>query len=88
MSRLEIDLKNQLAKIPDSKRTEIEKSLALFRKFDSDGDGKLDHEEFRKLLVEMNSRKMRDGNLDVFPDCDEDGIVSVLEFLAWIRGSA
>ena len=108
MSRLERDLKNQLSKIPDRRRTEIESHLALFKKFDSDGDGRLSHEEFSKLLFELNSRPvsgshlrspmgsgqdlrsptgqdLRNVDLSTFPDCDEDGFVSALEFLAFVR---
>ena len=102
MSRIEHDLRAQLSKIPEGRRTEIESHLALFRNFDTDGDGKLSHEEFSKLLFEINSRPVsgtylpskanpsgvyiRKVDLSTFPDCDEDQFISVLEFLSFIRG--
>ena len=82
-SRIEIDLKNELDKIPPYHRNEIQSHIALFKKYDLNGDGKISVAEFEKVFQEIN-RKSRTPR--IFPDYNEDGYISIIEFLAFLRG--
>jgi len=84
MSRIERDLVKQLDQISPIKRTEIESHLALFRRFDTDGDHRLSKEEYENLWESLPS-DIKSQKSHKFPDLDGNEYVSVLEFLSYIR---
>jgi Ca2+-binding EF-hand superfamily protein len=91
-SRIEIDLERELNNIPQYRRSEIQSHLALFRRYDTDKDGKISRVEFETVRKEMLSRAMGQTRLDLldapFPDYNEDGYIGIIEFLAFVRSFA
>ena len=55
----------------------------VFRDFDKDDSGKLNHKEFKKAMKELNIRASRDDIEDLIDDMDRDGdgYVSYKEFM-------
>jgi Ca2+-binding EF-hand superfamily protein len=58
-----------------------------FQLADTDGDGRLQYEEFRRVLegldAGMSEREMHQGFHEV--DTDRDGLISCAEFIDWWR---
>lgn len=65
--------------------------LAEFRKFDADGDGGISEEEMTTVLKALNGENFTDDNAArLFSEIDvnNDGRVSVKEFVAWVCGGS
>jgi cGMP-dependent protein kinase len=65
------------------------KVMSTFRRFDTNGDGKIDRIELKKLLQKLDPDTFSDENteklMDVV-DINKDGMIQFEEFLAWVVG--
>eukprot|EP00747_Dinoflagellata_sp_TGD_P130643 gnl/TRDRNA2_/TRDRNA2_174853_c1_seq1.p1 gnl/TRDRNA2_/TRDRNA2_174853_c1~~gnl/TRDRNA2_/TRDRNA2_174853_c1_seq1.p1 ORF type:complete len:291 (-),score=78.48 gnl/TRDRNA2_/TRDRNA2_174853_c1_seq1:390-1190(-) len=65
-----------------------EKMLAMFKKYDANGDGQLSRKELSTILKALD-KNIKDAELEIAfkkADKNSDGMVDVPEFLAWIQG--
>lgn len=66
----------------------VQKAIELFKQFDSDGNGTIDREEFKKLFKQFGTNQSDESQLDralKSVDSSEDGKISFPEFLAWLN---
>eukprot|EP00747_Dinoflagellata_sp_TGD_P130647 gnl/TRDRNA2_/TRDRNA2_174853_c1_seq2.p1 gnl/TRDRNA2_/TRDRNA2_174853_c1~~gnl/TRDRNA2_/TRDRNA2_174853_c1_seq2.p1 ORF type:complete len:250 (-),score=69.72 gnl/TRDRNA2_/TRDRNA2_174853_c1_seq2:390-1139(-) len=70
------------------KQDNSEKLLAMFKKYDANGDGQLSRKELGTILKALD-KKITDADLEIAfkkADRNSDGMVDVPEFVAWISG--
>lgn len=83
-----LDRSQSTAKIKDIAKEEV---LALFKKFDCDGNGMISVYELHSLMKQLQPSEFNDQKKceRVFKvmDADQSGSVDVSEFIAWVWGS-
>lgn len=57
----------------------------MFKKFDADGNGTIEKEEFSKLMIAINCPKDKIPEALKSLDSDGDGKISFPEFLTWLN---
>lgn len=70
----------------NSRYYKVQKAIELFKKYDKDGNGTIDREEFKKLMTSLNAcdESQTDSALQAL-DTSGDGKISFPEFLAWLN---
>jgi serine/threonine protein kinase len=66
-----------------------DKVMQTFKKFDSNGDGKIDRSELQKLLHMLDAQTFSDENTEKLlnaVDKNGDGLIQFEEFLSWVVG--
>merc|ERR1712232_837289 len=69
----------------DSKKDQV---VAMFAKFDDNGDGVIDSDEMAKLLIDLGVCKAKSEALAMFEvaDANDDGELHYQEFADWLYG--
>jgi len=63
-----------------------QKFMAIFKQFDTDGNGKMDMEEMKKLMKMLHAR-ITDGDVEAMAkeaDANKDGVLDLKEFIHWL----
>jgi len=67
------------------------KVMNTFKRFDTNGDGRIDRSELKKLLQKLDQNTFSDENTEKLMDAvdiNKDGMVQFEEFLAWVVGGS
>lgn len=71
-----------MAKLTDEQREELQEG---FEYNDFDGDGKIEFDEFVRMMQELDAglsnREARQGFAEI--DTNDDGLIDLEEFVAW-----
>ena len=63
----------------------VHQAVEMFKKYDTDGQGSLDVEEFRKVMVDLIYEASHTESAVQALDKDGNGVISFSEFLAWLH---
>ena len=63
----------------------VHQAVEMFKKYDTDGQGSLDVEEFRKVMVDLSYEASHTESAVQALDKDGNGVISFSEFLAWLH---
>ena len=63
----------------------LKKAVDMFKKFDADGSGSIEKDEFTQLMIAINCPKDKIPDALTTLDTDGDGKISFPEFLKWLN---
>ena len=63
----------------------MKKAVELFKKFDADGNGAIEKDEFTNLMIAINCPRNKIPEALKSLDSDGDGKISFPEFLNWLN---
>ena len=63
----------------------LKKAVDMFKKFDADGNGSIEKDEFTQLMIAINCPKDKIPDALTTLDTDGDGKISFPEFLKWLN---
>ncbi|XP_028398496.1 probable calcium-binding protein CML16 [Dendronephthya gigantea] len=63
----------------------LKKAVEMFKKFDADGSGSIDENEFRQLMIAINCPRDKIDEAKKSLDKDGNGVISFPEFLQWLN---
>ena len=63
----------------------LKKAVDMFKKFDADGNGSIEKDEFTQLMIAINCPKDKIPAALKSLDSDGDGKISFPEFLKWLN---
>ena len=63
----------------------LKKAVEMFKKYDADGNGSIEKEEFTDLMIAINCPRDKIPEALKSLDRDGDGKISFPEFLRWLN---